>query len=175
MLSCCPAPQHILGTEMQSRSEVYGGEAPTPSSLMASQPHPTQPLSLWDKTGAGSSRTCTCTSDKKLFQVCSYLNQIYVGGKSAKHGLLQTLRLNINPLYVKDRVTKTTTLMYRYLSLFVSFKLSISLGRVEGGVLRADGGTLYVTFAEHEVIEQGTEKDVVLCNAQEYCLTNLVQ
>ncbi|CAM4574112.1 unnamed protein product [Leuciscus chuanchicus] len=53
---------------------------------------------------------------------------------------------------------------------------SISIGRVEGGVLRADGGTLYVTFLEREanvstITEKvkhdlGSEEDIVLCDGQ---------
>lgn len=66
--------------------------------------------------------------------------------------------------------------MYLYLSPFVSVKRSISIGRVEGGVLRADGGTLYVTFLEREANvstisekvkhDLGSEEDIVLCDGQ---------
>lgn len=64
--------------------------------------------------------------------------------------------------------------MYLYLSLFVSVKRSISIRRVEGGVLQVDGGTLYVTFMEHEANvstisekvkhDLGSEGEIVLCD-----------
>ncbi|KAF1384195.1 hypothetical protein PFLUV_G00139810 [Perca fluviatilis] len=57
-----------------------------------------------------------------------------------------------------------------------SFSRSISIGRVEGGVLRVDGGTLYVTFMEREanvstIAEKmkhdlGSEEEIVLCDGQ---------